>query len=412
MDLRDKARKLLEDARAIVNAADKETRGMSADELEKYERIMSEFDALQATIRATDRLAEFESRGAGAGTAARTDRAESAAAVQAEADLRDELVTPERRAFDKAIGSHEYRSAFFNGYVRRFEVRADLKVGTDSAGGYLVPKQYERTLVQKLNDENVMRTLATVFRTTGGGQLTMPSVSSHGSATYGPEESVYTTSDETFGHVTFNAYKGKTLIKVSEELLEDAAFDVEAYLANEFGRRFGALEETKFFVGAGSGSSEPTGVIGAGTVGVTTVSPTAVTADEIVDLYHALRRPYRRRAVWTMNDATIKAVRKLKTGVSGDNTYLWSAGLGANEPDTLLGRPVVPVSSMATIAATAKVIAFGDFSYYWIRDVSGISFQRLVELYSGNGQVGFRGRMRNDGNLTLAEAVQVLQMHA
>ena len=107
-----------------------------------------------------------------------------------------------------------------------------------------------------------------------------------------------------------------------------------------------------------------------------------------------------------MNDATIKAIRKLK---DNNNQYLWQPSLVAGTPDTILGRPVVTSAYMPTAAAGAKTIAFGDFSYYWIADRQGRSFKRLNELYAANGQVGFLGSQRVDGKLVLPEAIKVLQ---
>ena len=110
-----------------------------------------------------------------------------------------------------------------------------------------------------------------------------------------------------------------------------------------------------------------------------------------------------------LNDSTIKAVRKLKDSTG---QYLWQPSLMAGTPDTLLGRPVKTSTYMPVIAAGAKTIAFGDFSYYWIADRKGRSFKRLNELYAANGQVGFLGSQRVDGKLVLSEAVKVLAQKA
>ena len=139
--------------------------------------------------------------------------------------------------------------------------------------------------------------------------------------------------------------------------------------------------------------------------GVTAASATAITMDEVMDLYYSLRAPYRRNAVFIMNDSTIKAIRKLKNG-NGD--YLWQPSLTAGQPDTLLNRPIYTSSYMPAIAASNKVILFGDLGYYWVADREGRSFKRLNELYAATGQVGFLASQRVDGKLVLAEAVKVL----
>ena len=280
-----------------------------------------------------------------------------------------------------------------------------LQIGTDSEGGYLVPDEYERTLVEALEEENIFRQLAKVIKTSSGDRK-IPVVASKGTASWIDEEGAFTESDDTFGQVSIGAYKLGTMIKVSEELLNDSVFELESYISREFARRIGAKEEEAFFTGDGSG--KPLGILaasGGAETGVTTASATAITADELIDLFYSLKAPYRRNAVWVLNDSTIKAVRKLKDSAG---QYLWQPSLVANTPDTLLGRPVKTSAYMPAIAADAKTIAFGDFSYYWIADRQGRSFKRLNELYAANGQVGFLASERVDGKLILPEAVKVL----
>ena len=126
-------------------------------------------------------------------------------------------------------------------------------------------------------------------------------------------------------------------------------------------------------------------------------------------MFYSLNAPYRKKAVWVLNDSTIKAIRKLK---DNNGQYLWQPGLIANAPDTILGRPVRTSAFMPAIAAGAKTIAFGDFGYYWVADRQGRSFKRLNELYAATGQVGFLGSQRVDGKLILPEAIKVLKQKA
>ena len=147
--------------------------------------------------------------------------------------------------------------------------------------------------------------------------------------------------------------------------------------------------------------------------GVTAASATAVTADELMDLFLFSEIPRTvKNAVWILNDSTIKAIRKLKDNTVERCVYLWQPSLVAGTPDTILGRPVKTSAYMPAIAAGAKTIAFGDFSYYWIADRQGRSFKRLNELYAANGQVGFLGSQRVDGKMILPEAVKVLVQKA
>ena len=189
-----------------------------------------------------------------------------------------------------------------------------------------------------------------------------------------------------------------------------SALNIPFFITNGFARRIGAKEEEAFFTGNGTG--KPLGVLaatGGAETGVTAASSTAVTADELMDLYYSLKSPYRKKSVWVLNDSTIKAIRKLK---DSNGQYLWQPSLTAGTPDTILGRPVKTSAYMPAIAAGAKTIAFGDFSYYWIADRQGRSFKRLNELFAATGQVGFLASQRVDGKLILAEAVKVLVQKA
>lgn len=308
--------------------------------------------------------------------------------------------------------SDEYKGSFWNAMRVKApmpSVLNALQEGTDSEGGYLVPDEFERTLVEALEEENVFRTIAHVIKTSSGDRK-IPVVASKGTASWVDEEGAYTESDDAFSQVSIGAYKLGTMIKVSEELLADSVFDLEAYISKEFARRIGAREEESFFNGDGKG--KPLGILAAkdgAEVGVTAASATAITADEVIDLFYSLKAPYRKNAVWVLNDATVKQIRKLKDSTG---QYLWQPSLVAGTPDTILGRPVKTSAFMPTAAAGAKTIAFGDFKYYWIADRQGRTFKKLSELYAANGQVGFMGTQRVDGKLILPEAIKVLQMKA
>ncbi|WP_061212677.1 phage major capsid protein [Syntrophomonas wolfei] len=306
--------------------------------------------------------------------------------------------------------SDEYKRAFWNAMRSKtagYEVLNALQVGTDSEGGYLVPDEFERTLVEALHEENIFRTMAKIIQTASGDRK-IPVVASKGTASWVDEEGAIQESDDAFGQVSIGAYKLATMIKVSEELLNDSIFNLASYIAREFARRIGAKEEESFFIGNGTG--KPTGIFnatGGAELGVTAASATAITVDEIMDLFYSLKSPYRKNAVFVMNDSTVKAIRKLK---DGNGQYLWQPSITAGQPDTILNRPVKTSAYVPAIAAGAKTIAFGDFGYYWVADRQGRSFQRLNELYAATGQVGFKATQRVDGKLVLPEAIKVLQM--
>lgn len=305
--------------------------------------------------------------------------------------------------------SNVYQSSFWNAMRSKgisYEVQNALQVGTDSEGGYLVPDEFEQTLIQALEEQNIFRQYAKVI-TTSSGDRKIPVVASKGSASWVDEEGVIPESDDAFGQVSIGAYKLATMLKVSEELLNDSVFNLESYIATEFARRIGVKEEESFFIGDGTG--KPVGIFaaaGGAELGVTTASATAITLDEIMDLFYSLKTPYRKNATFMMNDATVKAIRKLK---DNNNQYLWQPSVTAGTPDTILNRPIVTSAYVPAIAAGNKTIAFGDFGYYWIADRQGRSFKRLNELFAATGQVGFMATERVDGKLILPEAVKILQ---
>lgn len=221
------------------------------------------------------------------------------------------------------------------------------------------------------------------------------------------EEEAYTLSDDAFGQIALSAYKVGTAIKISEELLNDSVFDLPSYIAKEFARRIGTKEEEAFLIGDGKG--KPTGIFAAtgGAENGATTTGAAITFDDVIELFYSLKNPYRKKAVWVLNEQTVKALRKIK-----DNTgnFIWQPSVSAGVPDTILNRPYKTSSYVPEIGAGKKCMAFGDLSYYWIADRSGRTFKRLNELFAMTGQVGFLAMERLDGKLILPEAVKTLKV--
>lgn len=305
----------------------------------------------------------------------------------------------------------QYDQSFWN--MMRGNVSANvmnaLKEGSDSDGGYLVPDEFENQLIQKLHQENVLRSISHVIQTSSGDHK-IPVVASEGTASWLDEEAAYTESNSSFGQVTLGAHKLGTLIKVSDELLNDSAFDLTNYISTEFARRLGDSEEEAFLTGNGTG--RPTGILNdsnGAKDGVTAAAADAITFDELIDLFYSLKEPYRKNAVFLMNDSTVKAVRKLK---DQNGQYIWQPSVQLGTPDMILNRPVFTSQYMPTPSAGNKIALFGDFSYYWIADRQGRTFKRLNELYAVNGQVGFLGSQRVDAKTILPEALTTLKMGA
>ena len=393
LELREKRAKVWEAAKAFLDSKRGNDGLLSPEDTATYEKMEADVIALGKEIERLERQAAIDLELSKPVSNPITNKP----APQGE--------TKTGRATD------EYRNAFWKAMRNKlsFDVQNALQVGTESEGGYLVPDEFERTLVEALEEENIFRQIANVI-TTSSGDRKIPVVASKGTASWVDEEGQIPESDDSFAQVSIGAYKLATMIKVSEELLNDSVFNLEQYIAREFARRIGAKEEEAFFIGDGSG--KPTGILannGGGEVGVTAASAAAITLDEIMDLFYSLKSPYRRNAVFIMNDSTVKAIRKLK---DNNGQYLWQPSLTAGTPDTILNRPVRTSAYMPAIAAGAKTIVFGDFSYYWVADRQGRVFKRLNELYAATGQVGFMATQRVDGKLVLAEAIKILQQKA
>lgn len=315
---------------------------------------------------------------------------------------------PEKHETEKqGRASNAYKEDFGRHLRGKAPIHNVLSESSDEDGGFLVPEEFEKDIVSGLDAANVIRSIAKVITTHNDRKI--PVAVGHSVARWTAENAAYTESNPTFGQKVIDAYKLTDLIRISVELLQDAAFPLEEYIANEFARAFGAAEEEAFCVGSGTG--EPTGIFteNGGQVGVTAAANNAITADELINLVYALKAPYRRNAKFLMNDATISAIRKLK---DGNGVYLWQPSLQAGEPDKLLGYDLYTSPYAPTVAVGAYTVAFGDFKNYWIGDRAGRTVQRLNELYATNGQIGYVATERVDGKVILPEGIQLLKMKA
>lgn len=324
------------------------------------------------------------------------------------------FVLPGDVSVDMTSEQEERYLKAYNAYVHTGDMsalraaKAAMEVGTPSEGGYLVPTRYAQELVVALKSSSILRQAgARVLQVAGTDAFKVP-VMTHSTtlATLTGEEEAFTQAEPTVGEVPFEPYKYTKLSKVSDELLESSRVDVvQQILIPDAAYAFAAAENTAFVVG--TGSDQPQGVTAGAGLGVTASSATAVTADEIMDLYHSVSYLYRHNAVWLMKDATAKAIRQLKDDAG---TYLWQPGLQSGHPDTLLGRPVYTVETMPAMTTGNRAIVFGDLNYFWIVDFSHLVMTRLSELYAANGQVGFRWFHRIDSRVVLSEAIKYLTM--
>ena len=273
-----------------------------------------------------------------------------------------------------------------------------LQEGVDADGGYLVPEEYDKRIIDTLEEENIMRKLGTKITTSGQHKINIAAakawIEEGGALTFG---------DAKFAQTLLDAHKLHVAIKITEELLYDNAFNLEGYIIDQFGRAMANAEEDAFLNGDGTG--KPLGLFaesGGGTVAQTLTA--AIKSDDVLDLIYALKRPYRKNAKFIMNDRTLLSLRKLK---DNNGNYMWQPSYQAGEPDKLLGYSI-----FTSAYAPAAAIAFGDMSYYNIGDRGTRSIAELRELFAGNGMIAYVAKERVDGKLVLGEAVQIMQLNA
>jgi HK97 family phage major capsid protein len=284
-------------------------------------------------------------------------------------------------------------------------VRNTMSTTTAGEGGYAVPTEVASSLINAMKDFGGMRQAATIISTDSGAPINFPS--SDGTSETGEllaENTAAADLDPSFGVVSLATYKySSKVVAVPIELLQDSAVDVEAFVRQRLAERLGRITNTHYTTG--TGSSQPKGVVTGATSGKTgTTGQTAsVIYEDLVDLVHAVDPAYRRslKCRFMMNDASIKIIRKLKDSAGRP---IWSpsydAGLTAGQPELLLGYPIISNADVATMAANAKSILFGDMSKYIIRDVMNVTLFRFEDsAYAKKGQVGFLAFLRTTGNL-------------
>jgi len=304
-------------------------------------------------------------------------------------------------AYDDAFRA--YASRGLNGVDHK--VLASLNTQSDPEGGYLVPEEFHNTLVRLLHEQNVMRGLATVIAT--GNTRNIPLEAHTPEAAWTGEGQPYTENNAQFDQVVLGAHKLTTLTKVSEELLQDSAFNLNSYLPQVMAESMGRAEEEAFI--NGNGTTQPKGVAKAASDGGSYSLATGLDMDNLMDLVYNVSRVYRDRGSFLISDAVAKEIRKIK---DGNGNYVWQPSAVAGQPDMLLGYRVTVTSNLPKPAAGKKPILFGDFSQYYIADRAGTYIQRLVELFATNGQVGFRGFRRMDGQLVRHDAIKFLKSAA
>mgnify|MGYP000969260451 FL=1 len=389
LEMREKRAKAWDAAKAFLDTRAKDG-VLSAEDNATYDKMLADVDAMAHQI------------------AIEEDRVARDAAM---AQPTSSPITAKPNAQDgKPVhfrATAEYREDFLNLVRGKRPVHNVMEEGTPSTGGYLVPIEFDRNLVRALERENVIRSLAKVITTAAPHRINVALTDV--SADWVAESGVFTPSTPTFNQLSLDAYTLRAAALVSEELLQDSMFDLEAYLVDNFARAFAAKEEQAFCVGVGT--TQPTGIFTAngGDVGVTTAAAGAITADELIELTYSLKDGYKKNAAFLLASSTLAGIRKLK---DGNGVYMWQPSLQADQPDRLLGFPVYVSQYAPAIAANAYTIAFGDFQNYWIADRSGRTVRRADELHIANLQTGFYAFQRVDGKTVLPEGIKLLKQHA
>lgn len=360
---------------------------ISAEDAAAYDKMEADIDALGKQI---DRLKRRESM-------------DAYMSAPASAPI---LTYPNSNVGGK-IGraSDEYKSAMLDAFRTNFKaIRNELKESVDASGGYLVPDEWDSRLIDTLAEENIMRRLGTTITTSGEHKINI--AANKPAAVWVAEGAALTFGNATFAQTTLDAHKLHVAIKVTNELLYDAAFNLESYIIDQFGKAIANAEEDAFLNGTGSG--QPTGLFttaaDASNNPLQTTGAT-ISGDDIISLVYALKRPYRRNAAFILNDATLAIIRKLK---DGNQAYMWQPSYTQNEPDRLFGFPLYTSAYAPKATSGNAAVAFGDFSYYNIGDRGSRSVRELRELFAGNDMTGFLMLERVDGVLVLPEAVKIL----
>lgn len=413
-ELQEKREKLIAQARAALDEIRKNTDESRAAELEKrHDDIMADFDKVEADIKREERMAAAEIRAEESRARNRPNLGDGEARGADDPDKPVEY----RQAFQKWVIAGgdmsaldpEEREALKNGMAPR-EARAQT-AGTPTAGGYTVPTELSNQIIVSMKAWGPMydEDICTVMTTTGGNPIDLPTVDDTSVAVAKHTEAGAVTddggSDATFGKKTLSAYAYDTeWVKFSWELAQDSIFNFETLLGDLLGQRLGRRANTELTTGDGSG--DPSGIVTASSLGKTAAATAAITYDEIIDLVHSVDPAYRQspKTRFMFNDTTLGALRKLK---DGEGRYIWSAGdVQKGVPGSILGYNYSINQAMASLAAAAKPMIFGDFGKYFVRKVGGIVMFVARERFAPD--IGLLGLVRLDGQLGDTAAVKHL----
>jgi len=393
--------RIFQEMEAIGKAANSENRSFNADEQQKWDTLDTRFNELGEMIQREEKLASERANFMAQEQAVKTERKEVDPKMAFRKFLRfgiDALDVEERKA-------------------AKLEKRGtDDQISTsDGLGGYTVPEFWFDEIMRYMKQYSGMLEAGNIIRTASGGTLNFPYVNETAVAGARIAEGVAdVVSDVTFYNKQLDAYTYTSkVVKVSYELLNDSAYNLDAFIQGLLAERIGRILNTELTTG--TGTAQPNGIATATSAGKTASATNAITRDEILDLIHSVDRAYRNgpTTALMMHDSTLAAIKKLTVGTSDDRP-LWQPSIEAGTPGLLEGFPIVVNNDVAelTSGVSSKVIYFGDWSKYYIRIVQDFELRRLVERYSEERVVGYFGFLRADGELIDTLAIKHLALAA
>lgn len=413
---RESRKKELDVAQKLLTKAHTEKRTMTSEETQEWEKrhadgdkMLKEIEMLEKQIEADSHLAATvtDTRSAGREDVTKTNP-EQLSKEEREQRSRQEVKLWQRWMADGYGNMSNEERAIATGRMANIrvedmppEVRA-LSASTGSAGAYTIPQSFQYTLDVALKAYGGILENAEYIPTDNGALLPYPSINDTGNSGENLAENTAAvlTQDPTYGVTNLGAYMFDSgIVLVPIQLLQDSAFDIEAYMGEALKTRIGRKLNNACTVGGGSTTA--TGIVGASTLGVTAASTTAITYFELLDLEHSVDPAYRPKSKYMFNDTTLKTIKKL---VDSNNRPLWiaggvSEGIQGRRPDTINGYGFSINQDMASPASSAKTILFGDLSKYKIRRVRDVTMVRFAERFMDKLQIGLLAFLRADGNL-------------
>lgn len=413
-ELMDQRAKLWKQMEALNELSRTEARALTAAEKVTWDKMDADIIAFNSQIEQEQKFQQHarlfaanNNPGVGRGTPAPAPGEQHAQQQLAKPAFRTWCLygpgelTPEERAILNPQKADDAPSRRSRGVGSVIELRAAQGVGSGAIGGFSVADEVMQAIERSMLTFGGMRQASRILPTATGGDLPWPTVND--TAQTGEllaENTAAAQQDVTFAQIVLKAYKYSSKeVLVAQELLEDTSVPIEALIGELLGERIGRITNTHFTTG--DNSSKPQGVITGASNGKTAASATAITIDEILDLFHSVDPAYRvgPKVAWMFKDSTFAAIRKLTKADWAGSNPVWQPGLRAGEPDLILGKPYFINQDMAAIATTTKSVLFGDFSKYLIRDVASFRLKRLVERYGEKDQVSFVAFSRHDGRV-------------